>query len=190
MLGSVLLLTGCGQPSVTSLQEGTKEAVQGVKENVDLFTQNMKEAFTYHVPDKTPKPIPPSYCYHVLQDIMCYHRPIAGAEGRLVGYQGTVEEPEAAKQAAAAVAAPDTPHQAEAAPVAPVDATSSDKPGSPAAMMQAAVAATSSPQAPTPLTMTDDEKSKAEKSMEHFDSMQPVAVGAGPAVKADSGPTP
>lgn len=36
-----------------------------------------------------------SYCYNVLQDILCYRQPISGWEHRLAGYQGTGAEPPA-----------------------------------------------------------------------------------------------
>lgn len=36
-----------------------------------------------------PQPIAASYCYTVLQDIMCYRKPMPGWEHRLVAYQGT-----------------------------------------------------------------------------------------------------
>lgn len=35
-----------------------------------------------------PTPVPPSYCYRVLQDINCYRSPLPGQTHRLVGYQG------------------------------------------------------------------------------------------------------
>jgi hypothetical protein len=43
--------------------------------------------------EKPSKPIKASYCYHVLQDILCYRAPVPGWEYRLAGYQGTGAEP-------------------------------------------------------------------------------------------------
>src|SRR5690606_1557085 len=37
--------------------------------------------------------VPTSYCYTVMQDIVCYRQPMPCWEGRLVGYQGTGDAP-------------------------------------------------------------------------------------------------
>jgi len=43
---------------------------------------------------KPPQAIANRYCYHSLQDILCYRAPMPGAENRLVAYQGSdAEEP-------------------------------------------------------------------------------------------------
>lgn len=42
---------------------------------------------------KPPGVIAQRYCYHSLQDILCYRAPMPGAEQRLVAYQGTFAEP-------------------------------------------------------------------------------------------------
>lgn len=37
---------------------------------------------------KIPKPVPDSYCYKVMQDIVCYRQPVQGWSHKLVGHQG------------------------------------------------------------------------------------------------------
>lgn len=45
------------------------------------------------MPKEVPKPVTSSYCYHTLQDILCYRMPMPGWENRLVAYQGTDAPP-------------------------------------------------------------------------------------------------
>jgi hypothetical protein len=40
-------------------------------------------------PEPEPLPVQASYCYRVLQDVLCYRDPMPGWEHRLVAYQGT-----------------------------------------------------------------------------------------------------
>jgi len=84
----LLALAGC-----TSMVEGTQEAGRYAKADAQATSDKLTDLFTYHPkPPPAKKYIPPSYCYRYLMDIVCYSTPQAGAEDRLVAYQGSVRE--------------------------------------------------------------------------------------------------
>jgi hypothetical protein len=80
----VLSLAGCGPAQ----QTGTQLA-NDFKDNMYKTSEKVKEWAMTPPPKPAPLPVPDSYCYHVLQDILCYRQPMPGWEHRLVGYQGT-----------------------------------------------------------------------------------------------------
>lgn len=53
-----------------------------------------------------PTPVPPSYCYQVLQDIVCYRDAMPGMSHKLVGYQGDNTAPPPVAQMKALPASP------------------------------------------------------------------------------------
>jgi len=84
------LLTGCAQA------EQAESLPTLVKDNIYKTASKVTEwVSTPPAPPPGPKDVADSYCYHVLQDILCYHQPMPGWEYRLVGYQGTHAEPPA-----------------------------------------------------------------------------------------------
>ncbi len=76
-------------------KSSAKQVATNVRDNVRHNTKKLKEWWFYD-PEKDRKharAIPVSYCYAVMQDIVCYRQPMPGWETRLVGYQGTGAEP-------------------------------------------------------------------------------------------------
>jgi hypothetical protein len=59
------------------------------RDNAEKTTAQMRKWWLSPAADNTPRPVPASYCYHALQDVLCYRQPVAGWEHRLVAYQGT-----------------------------------------------------------------------------------------------------
>lgn len=64
-----------------------------VRDRIKITGRQMREWWLTPLP---PEPeltaVPPSYCYKVLQDVLCYRQVMPGWEQRLVGYQGTHAE--------------------------------------------------------------------------------------------------
>jgi hypothetical protein len=64
-----------------------------VRDGVKRTAERTREWWLTPLPPKPPKhPVPPSYCYRVLQDVLCYRSPMPGWEYKLVGWQGTGAE--------------------------------------------------------------------------------------------------
>lgn len=165
-------LPACFLSACTDLQNGGQKATKDFKESLHATAMKVQELMTYHPPAPPEiKAIPPSYCYRVMQDILCYRDPRPGAEGRLVAYQGEVGA-EPAPQAFAADM-----------PVMAVETVQPAAPEAPPAMMPLAVGSSAPAAAPA-------QPEKTAKSMQHFAASKPVFIGAGPAVKASSEPLP
>src|SRR5262245_34188551 len=81
----LLLLAGC-----QSMLDGSKRASRNIADNYVKVSNKMSGWFKV---DRTPPPeppaMPPRYCYQLQADVVCYDRPVAGKEARLVGSQGT-----------------------------------------------------------------------------------------------------
>jgi len=137
----IALLSGC-VPAVDS----AKTLATDLKDNVYTTTAKVKDwAMT---PPVVPQPheITNSYCYYVLQDILCYHQPMPGLESRLVAYQGTHAQPPAPytmellpkREAAAGNTPPDYAANAKPVfstpPAAPKNAAKPSDPTSPPAV--------------------------------------------------------
>ena len=71
-------------------KSSAKRVATNVRDNVRHNSKKLKEWWFYD-PDKGKhkQAIATSYCYSVLQDIVCYRQPMPGWEHKLVGYQGT-----------------------------------------------------------------------------------------------------
>ncbi|MDX2074339.1 MAG: hypothetical protein SFX19_08270 [Alphaproteobacteria bacterium] len=105
VLSALLLLAAC------ETNEQDKEAIKAqVKEDVHIAEGNaerhtlrvannlrdqtkktamkLREWWLTPLPNPEPPPVPPSYCYQVLQDIVCYRDALPGMTHKLVGYQG------------------------------------------------------------------------------------------------------
>ena len=142
IISGILALTGC-----THLKEDTSSVVaagvgaeadavqvldneqKNAKTGLDLMKENamktgeyMRKWFIMPKPDapRDDRVIASSYCYRVLQDIVCYRQPMPGWEHRLVAYQGThAKEPPLAmmeplpKRAEDVAAAASPPQKAE-----------------------------------------------------------------------------
>lgn len=68
-------------------QSGMRVA-NNVRDQVKKTGMMMRKWWLTPLPDQTPAPVPSSYCYRVMQDIVCYRAPMPGQEHQLVGYQG------------------------------------------------------------------------------------------------------
>lgn len=66
------------------------------RDGLKQTAHRLREWWLTPLPEEHLTPVPPSYCYKALQDVMCYRQPMPGWEHRLVGYQGTGAEPPAA----------------------------------------------------------------------------------------------
>lgn len=82
--GASLALAGC-----TAIRDQSLQLQRDVAHEAQLTQAKLIDYTTLHEKNTTLKPIPPSYCYRVLQDIVCYSEPLPGAESRLVAAQGT-----------------------------------------------------------------------------------------------------
>jgi hypothetical protein len=69
-----------------------------MRDSIKRTSMKIREWALTPLPEEIPTAVPSSYCYKVLQDIVCYRQPIAGWEYRLVGYQGTGAKAPAAAQ--------------------------------------------------------------------------------------------
>ncbi|MGE3714272.1 MAG: hypothetical protein AB7F82_07065 [Alphaproteobacteria bacterium] len=75
-----------------SLKDSAKRTATNVRDNVRHNSRKLKEWWFYDPAKERVKnehAIAPSYCYAVMQDIVCYPAPMPGWEARLVGYQGS-----------------------------------------------------------------------------------------------------
>jgi hypothetical protein len=92
-----LLLLGLWPLSLTACVQTAHNLNETGHYFVDDFGKSIDRVREYvSVPDKPlPKapPVKPSYCYRVMQDIICYDNPKPGAESRLVAYQGPGANP-------------------------------------------------------------------------------------------------
>lgn len=69
-------------------EKHTKRVVGNVRDQVKKTAMKMREWWLTPLPEPVPTPVPPSYCYKVWQDIVCYRDSMPGATHTLVGYQG------------------------------------------------------------------------------------------------------
>lgn len=95
LLTPVITLAAC-----TPIRDGGEQATRDTAKAIYETKERIRDLVTYRPKSKALKPVPPSYCYRVMQDILCYRDPQPGAESRLVAYQGTEEvapEPEPKK---------------------------------------------------------------------------------------------
>lgn len=100
-----LLLAGCetnqqDKEAIKAQAEADVQTAQGnatrhvtrvannVRDQTKKTAMKLREWWLTPLPSQEPTPVPPSYCYRVMQDINCYRAPMPGRETQLVGYQG------------------------------------------------------------------------------------------------------
>lgn len=110
VIAGILLLSACASETHPGpmTQEEYFEGAKVAEEKVAAVGQGFADTFrdNFHKtgrqikqwwftrPEKQDKQsVPPSYCYHVHQDVLCYRQPMPGSEHRLIGYQGTYAAP-------------------------------------------------------------------------------------------------
>lgn len=72
----------------------TARVASNVRDSLKRTGHKLRKWWLTPLPeDPAPRAVAASYCYHVLQDIVCYRQPMPGWEHRLAGYQGTNAEP-------------------------------------------------------------------------------------------------
>lgn len=69
-------------------QKHTTRVAGNIRDGVKRTAMKMREWWLTPLPDPVPTPVPPSYCYKVWQDIVCYRDAMPGATHMMVGYQG------------------------------------------------------------------------------------------------------
>jgi hypothetical protein len=184
---SLLRIAVCALPllavACTPVAESSKKAGEHVKNNAFALRDHFKDLVTFQPKPKQKKPIEPTYCYRVMQDIMCYREPMAGAEGRLVAYQGPGEE--AVPQDQAGAAQRREQDYAMAVPVTPV-AEARTVPDV-ALVRPLDTPATPSPAYAMPgLKGGAPSEERTEKSLEKFADVEPEVVGPLPEVAGTS----
>lgn len=66
----------------------TMRVANNVRDGIKRTSMKLREWWLTPLPNPEPPPVPPSYCYHTVQDILCYRQPMPGMTHKLVGYQG------------------------------------------------------------------------------------------------------
>ena len=82
-----------GRQVGNNIRERGMRMADNVRDNLKKSGDKLREWWITSPAEKPAQPIKASYCYHVLQDIVCYRAPMPGWEHRLAGYQGTGAEP-------------------------------------------------------------------------------------------------
>jgi len=79
-----------------NVSKQTSRVADNVRDSVKKTNRKVRDWWlTPLPPEPENKPVASSYCYRVLQDILCYRQAMPGWEHRLAGYQGTGAEPPA-----------------------------------------------------------------------------------------------
>lgn len=74
--------------------KSTGRMADNVRDSIKRTGNKLHEWWVEPLPDTSHKnPMPPRYCYKVLQDILCYREQVVGWESKLVGYQGENAKP-------------------------------------------------------------------------------------------------
>ena len=71
----------------------TMRVANNVRDQIKKTSMKMREWWLTPLAAPEPTPVPPSYCYRVLQDIVCYRDAMPGMTHKLVGYQGDGTQP-------------------------------------------------------------------------------------------------
>lgn len=164
----VLSLAAC-----TPLQEGGQRATFNVKNTVQNAAFVMQDILTYRPKKPQPKPVPPAYCYRVLQDIVCEGEPQPSAERRLVAYQGPL------------------PHKEVAAVSMPESSIHSSYDAKPAEVRPMPVPlVTAEPAPPTSASSLpkEEQRERTAKSMQRFLNSKPVFIDEPPPVQEQEPP--
>jgi len=69
-------------------EKHTMRVANNVRDQTKKIAMKMREWWLEPLPEKVIPELRPSYCYQVMQDIICYRQPMPGMTHRLVGYQG------------------------------------------------------------------------------------------------------
>ncbi len=81
------------QIAESNAERHTVRVAGNVRDQTKKTAMKLREWWLTPLPDASPKPVPPSYCYQVFQDILCYRDAMPGMSHKLVGYQGDAIKP-------------------------------------------------------------------------------------------------
>ena len=79
-----------------NVTENGMRVADNVRDAVKRTGEKVREWWLTPLPHPQKQAVPNSYCYRVMQDILCYRNQMPGWESKLVAYQGTSAEPPAA----------------------------------------------------------------------------------------------
>ena len=71
----------------------TTRVANNLRDQTKKTAMKLREWWLTPAPEPQPVAIPQSYCYQVMQDIVCYRQPLQGMTHKLVGYQGDYATP-------------------------------------------------------------------------------------------------
>lgn len=72
----------------TNVTRSSMRIADNVRDSIKRTGEHVRDWWITPLPSKEPRPLPPRYCYRVLQDILCYRAQRPGWEDKLVAYQG------------------------------------------------------------------------------------------------------
>lgn len=76
-----------------NVSKNTMRVADNVRDSIKRTGEHMRDWWITPLPSNAKQPMPPRYCYRVLQDILCYRQPMPGWETKLVAYQGAGAPP-------------------------------------------------------------------------------------------------
>ncbi len=76
-----------------NVERAGSRIADNVRDQVKKTNRKVRDWWLTPLKEPQPKVVSNSYCYRVMQDILCYREPMPGWEQRLVAYQGTHAEP-------------------------------------------------------------------------------------------------
>lgn len=179
-------------PACTQVVEGAKTVAASGTVAADSTRSKVEELLTYRAP-KPPAvpPVPPTYCYRVMQDIVCYKEPKKDARGRLVAFQASQMEGGTPAPLLAEVPPPVMEVKTtvgEASPGMKMPEGSSTS--APVPLMSKPPEKTADAEKVVPEKEEAAQKAKTEKSIQKFANTKPLFVGEGPVVKETSATAP
>lgn len=86
------------QTAGSNVERHTTRVAGNVRDQVKKTAMKLREWWLTPLPNPPTPPVPPSYCYRVLQDVTCYREPVPALGTTLVGWQGDGAPPPPAVQ--------------------------------------------------------------------------------------------
>lgn len=72
----------------TNVGNNATRVANNVRDQIKRTGEHVRNWWITPLPSNARQPLPPRYCYRVLQDILCYRAQMPGWEDKLVAYQG------------------------------------------------------------------------------------------------------
>ena len=84
--------------AASNIERHAMRIANNVRDQTKRTSMKVREWALTPLPEEIPRQLKDSYCYRILQDIVCYRQPVVGWTHKLVGYQGsTAFEPPVAQ---------------------------------------------------------------------------------------------